>query len=261
MHSLYPLLIGIIYWLAVDYLQPTKEQSNINKQKKIEKKQQFQPNQPSKSYSWIDYGVITHNLILCIFSGVIFYYSFVTQLYPLYKQYGFDFAVCHGYSTKVLKNCHYAFYISKYYEFLDTAILLSKSQRPIILSKYHHCLAPITMWVLVVTQSPAGWIFTVFNSFIHTGMYAYYLVTFFGFRVPFKPLITVAQLTQFVTGIWLTIYVTQKCSQTNESILGTLACVAYVLSLIVLFTNFFIKTYITNSSKSTSSSSNKNKIE
>ena len=247
-YSLYPILISIGYYAAIHLFQPTVQEAKQYKQAQIEYKQQLKLQGKQKPWNTVDWLVLLHNVILCIFSGVIFYYSF-GEMYRNYRLHGFTYSVCHGWTGNVLKNCHYAFYLSKYYEYFDTVILLMKRQRPILLSKYHHFGAVLIMWILVLTEAPAGWIFTVFNSFIHTFMYAYYIGTLLNYRPPFKNLITISQLTQFVTGVAMAYHVSVMCAQSDAQKLGTLATVSYTLSLIVLFANFYYHTYLVKPNK------------
>ena len=65
----------------------------------------------------------------------------------------------------------YLFYISKYYEFIDTWIVCLKGRKPLFLQLYHHIGAVIGMWLLYITHNPWVWVFLVFNSFINSIMY------------------------------------------------------------------------------------------
>jgi len=56
------------------------------------------------------------------------------------------------------------------------------------------------MWSLIVSRSPSVIIFVSLNSFIHSWMYLYYLLTCFGYYSPWKRLLTNLQITQFAVG-------------------------------------------------------------
>lgn len=79
------------------------------------------------------------------------------------------------------------FYLSKFYEVIDTAIIIAKGKKSSLLQTYHHAGAMICMWAgiryvytgnLLISvsnvyysfMSPPIWIFCVFNSLIHTLM-------------------------------------------------------------------------------------------
>jgi len=94
------------------------------------------------------------------------------------------------------------FYLSKFYEVLDTAIILAKGKRSTTLQKYHHAGAMLSMWAGMRFMSPPIWMFVLVNSGIHAMMYTYYTVSALGFRVPntVKRTLTTLQITQFLVG-------------------------------------------------------------
>jgi hypothetical protein len=59
------------------------------------------------------------------------------------------------------------FYISKFYEVLDTLIILAKGKRSATLQTYHHSGAMLCMWAGIRYMSPPIWMFVFVNSFIH----------------------------------------------------------------------------------------------
>lgn len=62
------------------------------------------------------------------------------------------------------------FYLSKFYEVLDTFIILAKGKRSQTLQTYHHAGAMMCMWAGIRYMSPPIWMFVFVNSFIHTVM-------------------------------------------------------------------------------------------
>ncbi|EJP62648.1 Elongation of fatty acids protein sre1 [Beauveria bassiana] len=94
------------------------------------------------------------------------------------------------------------FYLSKFYEVLDTFIILAKGKPSSTLQTYHHAGAMLCMWAGMRYMSAPIWIFVQFNSFIHALMYTYYTVTAFNIRVPvfIKRSLTSMQITQFLVG-------------------------------------------------------------
>ena len=62
------------------------------------------------------------------------------------------------------------FYLSKFYEVLDTAIILAKGKRSTTLQKYHHAGAMLSMWAGMRYMSPPIWMFVLVNSGIHAMM-------------------------------------------------------------------------------------------
>jgi hypothetical protein len=136
------------------------------------------------------------------------------------------------------------FYISKYYEFIDTWIVLLKGRTPIFLQTYHHAGIAIIMWGFVVTANTCGITILVLNSFIHTIMYTYYTLAAFGYSSPLKHYLTQAQLIQFLTGIGITflLYFYDSCLNNAQTVM-LMAVHIYAVGLIYLFSLFYIESY------------------
>ena len=94
------------------------------------------------------------------------------------------------------------FYLSKFYEVVDTAIILAKGKKSSTLQTYHHAGAMMCMWAGIRYVAPPILIFTLVNSAIHAMMYTYYTVTALRIRVPgvIKRSLTSMQITQFLIG-------------------------------------------------------------
>ncbi|KAI1072752.1 hypothetical protein LB507_003069 [Fusarium sp. FIESC RH6] len=94
------------------------------------------------------------------------------------------------------------FYLSKFYEVLDTFIILAKGKLSSTLQTYHHAGAMLCMWAGMRYMSAPIWQFVLINSFIHSLMYFYYTLTAFSIRVPtpVKRSLTTMQITQFIVG-------------------------------------------------------------
>lgn len=65
------------------------------------------------------------------------------------------------------------FYLSKFYEVLDTAIIIAKGKRSSTLQTYHHAGAMMCMWSGIRYMSPPIWMFVFVNSGIHALMVLY----------------------------------------------------------------------------------------
>ncbi|KAJ1335612.1 elongation of very long chain fatty acids protein [Microdochium nivale] len=99
------------------------------------------------------------------------------------------------------------FYLSKFYEVIDTLIILAKGKFSSTLQTYHHAGAMMAMWAGIRYMSAPIWMFVFFNSFVHSLMYTYYTVTAFNIKVPqaIKRTLTTVQISQFVIGVfWAT---------------------------------------------------------
>lgn len=150
------------------------------------------------------------------------------------------------------------FYLSKYWEFLDTWLLHLSGKEPMLLQTYHHAGVVILMWAFVVSRNTSsGMIITVLNSGIHTIMYAYYTLTALKIsayenladktKKYWASWITKSQLAQFVAGIVLTLptyfyYDAAGCEHPARQ-LGTVGIHVYVIILMKMFLDFYNKKY------------------
>lgn len=202
-----------------------------------------------KSYPFFLF-VVLHNFLLLSFSAMVFYESWAV-VYDSYTNKGMmstycDYAIGEQYMWKAgMGRLGFLFYLSKYYEFLDTAILIVKQKKVSLLQSYHHAGAVLVMWGLCYTEASVVVAFVGLNSAIHTAMYFYYLLSACGIRLPGKSNITTAQIIQFFIGIFVTLrmfFMGEAC-QRNDQLIALAVAHVYVVPLIALFANFYIKSY------------------
>jgi len=205
--------------------------------------------------------VILHSFLLAVYSGWTFIFS--TQIVvERISEVGFYESICDP--DKILwKNRHLSFwvahfYISKYYEFVDTWIVLLKGKDPMFLQTFHHAGIVILMWGFVVTSNTVVLVIVCFNSLIHTMMYTYYTCSALSIEIPGKKYMTQAQIIQFMVGIGITFlaHFKEGCLTPGQSLVLFLTQL-YAVALIVLFVQFYIKSY---SDKKQSKGGEKKKI-
>ena len=94
------------------------------------------------------------------------------------------------------------FYVSKFYEVVDTLIIIAQGKKSSFLQTYHHAGAMMCMWAGIRYMAPPIWMFVMVNSGIHGLMYAYYSASTLSIKVPkiVKQTITTLQIVQFVVG-------------------------------------------------------------
>lgn len=188
---------------------------------------------------------LVYNLSMTFFSFRIFQSVFPIMLDKYNAGKDFSDVICESSQDNwdIIGFCSWLFYLSKYYEFFDTVQIIARRRVVIFLQYFHHAGAVLTMWGLVYTSTPAVLIFTSFNSFIHTGMYFYYLITGLGVKVPFpvKMMITASQISQFFVGTWgiWTILNSGKCTNEGQLVVTSFTGF-YVLVLIGLFVQFMM---------------------
>lgn len=142
------------------------------------------------------------------------------------------------------------FYVSKYYEFVDTWIILLKQKEPSLLQTFHHAGIAVNMWSLMVTASSPVLVVLCFNSFIHTLMYTYYVMAALNIRSALKAHLTSMQIAQFLVGLALTLqthFIPGCLSPAQDAALWVME--TYTIVLVVLFAFFFAESYVNKDSK------------
>ncbi|XP_032817644.1 very long chain fatty acid elongase 5 [Petromyzon marinus] len=145
------------------------------------------------------------------------------------------------------------YYLSKLIEFLDTVffIVRKKNTQVTVLHVYHHASMP-TIWWFVLNWVPCGHSYfgATFNCFIHVLMYGYYGLSVIPAMRPYlwwKRYITQAQLTQFVmTMVQSGSAIVMPCGFPAGWLWFQ---ISYMMSLVLLFSNFYIQTYIKQGSR------------
>lgn len=196
---------------------------------------------------------IVHSILLTIYSAWTWYNTWKIFI-PHLQQYGFFSTFCDNdhilWNDKEVNYWMTHFYISKFYEFIDTWIILLKGREPMFLQTYHHAGVVIAMWGLVMTRCNGGSILLLLNSFIHTLMYTYYTFAALGYHSPLKHFLTEMQLLQFVLGILSTtlLYFQPGCLN-NAQIAALIFVQVYAVGLIYLFGQFYIESYMKKKDK------------
>ncbi|KAI8874209.1 hypothetical protein GQ42DRAFT_102560, partial [Ramicandelaber brevisporus] len=191
--------------------------------------------------------VFLHNLFLAVYSGVTFYYALTWQIRN-FRTHSTRDAFCDA-SNELTMGGHwylgYLFYLSKYYEVIDTAIILAKGKKSSLLQTFHHAGAILIMYTGVSLHSIAMWLFVFPNSFIHTLMYTRYSLGVLGINPPGKKYLTMAQIAQFVIGgsVAAMYFFMDNCMYSPKELIPVALCLVYLVLLIKLFVDFFISSY------------------
>ncbi|KAF8534927.1 GNS1/SUR4 family-domain-containing protein [Trichophaea hybrida] len=144
------------------------------------------------------------------------------------------------------------FYLSKFYEVVDTAVIILKGRKSSLLQTYHHAGAMICMWAGIRYMAPPIWIFCIFNSLIHALMYTYYTLSALHIRVPgmLKQSLTTLQITQFIIGgsfaalhLFVNLDKQTPCLSNDGEIFATITNCVYLAPLTYLFVAFFVESY------------------
>lgn len=152
-----------------------------------------------------------------------------------------------------IANLLWLFYISKVWDFWDTIfIILGKKWRQLsFLHVYHHTTIFLFYWLNShVNYDGDIYLTVVLNGFIHTVMYTYYFICMHtkvpetGKNLPiwWKSSLTMMQLIQFVTMMSQASFLLATGCEKNSSRV-TFAYLVYILSLFVLFAQFYVASY------------------
>ena len=185
---------------------------------------------------------IIHNGLLVAFNA----WTFVTLSQILYNN-GIVFQSNYYFQNPQFDKVIYLFYISKYYEFIDTFLLYLNGKSPIFLQKYHHIGAVICWHLCYVYKVDAIWISSFCNSFVHVIMYSYYLGCLLKInQVRFiKKYITSLQISQLLCGHY---HILVKYRPPVETYFGYFIILIfdfYVWGLIFMFSVFYYRNYMT----------------
>jgi hypothetical protein len=194
------------------------------------------------------YFSVIHNFGLAIFSG---YTCFALSKYlyedgnPIGHMILLNDKIVTKYDSLI-----FWFYISKYYEYLDTILLYMQNKNPIFLQKFHHVGAVICWHLTYYNKVDAIVVGTIFNSGIHTVMYSYYLLTLLKIRLTsLKPLITSGQIIQLIAGnVYGSIFYYPPIETWSNYIIILLFDL-YIIVLIFLFSKFYYNSYVCDKSR------------
>ena len=162
-------------------------------------------------------------------------------------------------SDPPIGNLLWLFYVSKVWDFWDTIfIVLGKKWRQLsFLHVYHHTTIFLFYWLLSnVLYDGDIYLTILLNGFIHTVMYTYYFICMHtkdyktGKSLPiwWKSSLTSFQLIQFTLMMAQASHLIYfGCDQLSLRI--TRVYFGYILSLFVLFAQFFVNSYIKPSKK------------
>jgi len=144
-----------------------------------------------------------HNYFLCLFSLALVV-GIGHQVFVIYTSCGGLYAAYCGCFTdrelnKKLMFWAYIFYLSKYYELLDTVFLVLRKRPLSFLHVYHHAIVMPMCWFAINQGIIMGWITCFNNAFVHVIMYYYYAEQARGVGpIWWRKYLTTIQIIQFM---------------------------------------------------------------
>ncbi|CAI5465945.1 unnamed protein product [Closterium sp. Yama58-4] len=153
-----------------------------------------------------------HNLILCLWSLAMFLGTIHAMLLDSeINKYDtgmgkYTWLLCFPSTVKpvgYLWFWSYVYYLSKYYELLDTVILVLKNKPLSFLHVYHHATIVFLCWLWLTNTQSLQIIAITINTGIHVMMYFYYFMHSIGMPPPWKMFVTNSQIIQFMIGTFV----------------------------------------------------------
>jgi len=92
---------------------------------------------------------------------------------------------------------YYSNFLLKWYELIDTMLLVLRAKPLQFLHVYHHAATLVLVWSQMVSQTCQMWITMLINLTVHVVMYFYFALHAMGIRVWWKEWVTIGQLVQF----------------------------------------------------------------
>eukprot|EP01134_Creolimax_fragrantissima_P008614 CFRG8614T1 len=172
--------------------------------------------------------------------------GFAMQLYHNWSAENWDanLLVCDP-ELKLQRNMDkfiYVFYLSKFWEYIDTVFLILGKKNVIFLHWFHHLITPSICWVAYQYSGTMAWIGPLSNSFVHVCMYSYYTLTYFGMPRTLGKYITKIQITQFMCNValFVVLFANMAFGQGHAKCGGSWTFYVYVMANYVNFLFMFI---------------------
>jgi hypothetical protein len=140
----------------------------------------------------------------------------------------------------------YIYYLSKYYELLDTFILLLKKRPLTFLHVFHHATVIFMSFFWLEFAMSLQIVALLTNTGVHVIMYIYYFLCSIGKPPPCKKIVTNAQIVQFVFSFIASIGTLWFHFTTGEGCAGMGAWAfnaVFNVMLLILFLSFHRKQY------------------
>jgi GNS1/SUR4 family len=146
---------------------------------------------------------------------------------------------------------YYVNYLLKFYEFIDTAILVLRGKPTIFLHVYHHAATAVLVWSQLRAQSCMQWVVISINLLVHVIMYFYYLARALDIKIWWRSWLTALQIIQFVIDVAACAYAMTHRAMFENGFSGYVKCggawnesyfgIAILSSYLLLFISFYIQ--------------------
>lgn len=203
--------------------------------------------------------LIFHNSLLCVASLLLLVLLVENIALKIYT-HGLKFALCDPdmFADGRLELLYFMNYLIKYWEFVDTVLLVLRKKPLEFLHVYHHALTMLLCYTQLNGNTTVQWIPITLNLAVHVLMYYYYARSAAGAMIWWKKYLTTLQITQFLLDL-AAIYFCHATWYAHQGVLPQFlnfgSChgtefgghfgMLVLTSYLYLFIEFFINTYST----------------
>ncbi|XP_055352242.1 elongation of very long chain fatty acids protein 2-like isoform X2 [Paramacrobiotus metropolitanus] len=192
--------------------------------------------------------MLVYNVVMVVWSGWMFAELLINSQLAGYNYFCTPYSVSFAPTELRIVRALWAYYVSKAVEFLDTVfmVLKKKEKQLTFLHVYHHAVM-FPLWYFVMMDGPCcqAVFSAMLNSFVHVVMYSYYALALFPALHPYlwwKRYLTQLQLVQFLCVITATL--TGLLTGCDYPFWLHVVNIAFLVSLVILFSRFYISAYI-----------------
>ncbi|XP_002980011.2 elongation of fatty acids protein 3-like [Selaginella moellendorffii] len=151
---------------------------------------------------------VLHNMVLVVGSAAMFIGCLQATVIEIQenrwlwnKKKGLNWLLCFPLGTRSVGRVFfwsYVYYLSKFYELLDTAILILRKKPLTFLHVFHHSTVIVMCFFWLQFTQSLQVIALLTNTGVHVAMYTYYLLCSLGLHPPWKKMVTNLQIYQFL---------------------------------------------------------------
>ena len=197
--------------------------------------------------------LVVHNAVLCL-ASLSMLVIIASAVVRGFVQYGFVHTSCDPLQSSlgILPFMYWVNYLFKFYEFLDTMLLVLRKRPTPFLHVYHHAATALLAFVQLRSNTSVQWLPIGLNLMVHVLMYYYYMMSALGVNVWWKKHLTSLQIIQFVLDLvfcyWASIrywgsgqFLPDGCYIDDQSCyIGLFILSSYLLLFVQLFYNLYI---------------------
>ncbi|MFH4981309.1 hypothetical protein AB6A40_008018 [Gnathostoma spinigerum] len=204
----------------------------------------------------LDFLLSSWNLLLSVFS-IIGTINLAPEFFSTIAAKGFQASYCRSleFTKGRVGYWVWLFIVSKTFELFDTVFVVLRKKPLLFLHWYHHILTLIYAFYSY-PSAPGFNRWGIFLNFtVHSFMYSYYLLRSLKLRIPgsFARFVTTLQIVQFVISVAILIHlgVLIHIQNVNCDFSGGVYMLAVFMDVtyLILFVNFFLKSYIVEGGK------------